>query len=441
MSITLVVLLALGGMLLVVLASVIAAAETAFTRVNRSRADALVAAEAEDHPEGEDVDERVEDFQSFAQRPLVTLASLTLVQVLSQVGAAIVAFLLGRELGGQTWGYIAVAIMLVVLFNAVTLSRSRALLAPDTTAVGVVPVLRAVAPLGSLAVAVIGFARRSSTTPDPDPDVDEQQVLAIVGQTKAIDHDEEVLIKRVVAFDDTLVGDIMTPRPDLVTLRSGFAVGDALEVATLHGLSRIPVTAANSDIDDIIGAVHVKDLFVAHLDGKSDRDIDLWLRTVPVVPETQRIANLLADLKTGELHLAVVVDEHGGVAGVVTLEDILEEIVGEIEDEFDQPEPGVELVDKYTLRTDGRTEISRIEELLDITLPTGDYRTVAGCVFSGLGRVPEVGDVHEIVDLDLTFEVLRMHGLRIADLQVRRSKPFEITGQVERAERVEETTP
>ena len=231
-----------------------------------------------------------------------------------------------------------------------------------------------------------------------------------------------MLIKRVVAFDDTVVGDIMTPRPDLVTLRSGFAVGDALQVAALHGLSRIPVTTSDSKVDDVIGAVHVKDLMVAHLDGRTDQDIDLWLREAPIVPETQRIANLLTDLKTGGFHLAVVVDEHGGVAGVVTLEDILEELVGEIEDEFDLNESVVEMVDDRTVRADGRAEISAIEQALGVTLPSGDFHTIAGCFFNNFGRVPEVGDALAVGDIDL--EVLKMQGRRIAKVQLRLAEPL-----------------
>lgn len=423
MSVTTIALLVIVALALVSVAAVVAAAETAFTRVNRSRAEALAAAEAEDHAEDDEADDRVEALRGFSRRPLTTLASLTLVQVLCQVAAAAISFTIGRDLGGQVTGYFGVAICLGVMFFAVATSRSRALIAPDTTAVGMVPILRAVAPLAFLTGFIVRFARRSSTRVEPDPDVDEQQVLAIVGQTLAIDDEEEELIKRVVAFDDTVVGDIMTPRTDVVTLRSGFAVGDALQVATLHGLSRIPVTGVGSDIDDIIGAVHVKDLTGAMLDGRRETDIDIWLRNVPVVPETQRIANLLLDLKTGDLHLAIVVDEHGGVAGVVTLEDILEEIVGEIEDEFDQPEPVIELLDERTVAADGRVEIPRIEEALGTPLP-GDYRTVAGLVFSRLGRVPEVGDVLALDELDLEFEVMRMHGRRIADLHVRRSVPL-----------------
>jgi len=398
MSVTVTIVAVLATLILVALAAVLASAETAFTRINRSRADALAAAEAEDHPDDDEGDDRVEELQGFSRRPLNTLASLTFVQIVCQFGAAFLAFIIGRELGGQGAGYVAAVLCLVVQFVAVAAARTRALLAPDTTAVGVVPVLRAVAPLGLLTGLVVRMARRSS---------------------KEVQVDPEALIKRVVAFDDTVVGDIMTPRTDLVTLRSGFAVGDALQVATLHGLSRIPVTGTEQDIDDIIGAVHVKDLIGAQLDGKTKSDIDLWLRNTPVVPETQRIANLLVDLQTGDLHLAVVVDEHGGVAGVVTLEDILEEIVGEIEDEHDQPEPIVEVLGDGSVRADGRAEISRVEEVLGIALP-GDYRTVAGCVFNGLGRVPDVGDVFRLDEHDLEFEVMRMHGRRIADLHLRR---------------------
>jgi len=421
-----IVLLTLATLILIGVASVIAAAETAFTRVNRSRADALAAAEAEDHLDDSDADARVERLRSFSRRPLKTLATLTLVQVLCQVAAAALSFAVGREIAGQPGGYVTAVLCVMVMFLAVSVSRSRALLTPDTTAVGLVPILRAVAPLGVFTGLVLRVARSSSQAGGPDPDVDEQQVLALVGQTTSIDHDEEALIKRVVAFDDKVVGDIMTPRTDVVTLRSGFAVSDALQVATLHGLSRIPVTSTNSDIDQIIGAVHVKDLISAHLDGRTDHDIDLWLRNVPVVPETQRIANLLVNLQTGDMHLALVIDEHGGVAGVISLEDILEEIVGEINDEFDQPEPALEVLDEFTVRADGRTEISRIEETLGVELPPGDYRTIAGCVFSRLGRVPVVGDVLALEDFDLEFQVVRMHGRRIADLHLRRSVPFAV---------------
>lgn len=423
MSVTLVVIFSLLAVALIALSGVLAAAETAFTRVNRTRADAIAAAEADDHEDNAEHDERVEDLRAYTRRPATTLASLTLVQLAVQAGAVASAWIVGGELAGRAGSILVVAIAAIVLFVVMVVSRSRSLAAPDATAVGLVPILRVVAPLGALTSGMVRLARRSSPARAPDPDVDEQQLLAIVGETSAIDQEEEALIKRVVTFDDTTVGDIMTPRGDLVSLRSGFAVRDALQVAALHGLSRIPVTSIDGDIDEIIGAVHVKDLWTAQLDGKDAVDIDLWLRNVQVVPEVQRAAQLLSGLKTSDMHLAVVVDEHGGVAGVVTLEDILEELVGEIEDEFDIPETDIVIVNERTIVVDGRLERTRLSEFLGIDV-SGDFRTVAGAVFNGLGRVPEVGDAHALGESDLELSVRRMHGRRIADVEVRSAAPI-----------------
>jgi putative hemolysin len=423
MSITIVVVCSLLAVGLLAISGVLAAAETAFTRVSRSRADAIAAAEADDHEDDGETDERVEDLQAYSRRPATTLASLTLVQLAVQAGAVASAWTVGGQIADRPGSIVAVVLVAVALFIVMVVSRSRSLAAPDATAVGLVPILRAVAPLGALTSGMVRMARRSSPAVEPDPDVDEQQLLALVGETAAIDQDEEALIKRVVAFDDTTVGDVMTPRGDLVSLRSGFAVRDALQVAALHGLSRIPVTSIDGDIDEIIGAVHVKDLWTAQLDGKEEVDIDLWLRNVQIVPELQRVAHLRTDLQTSDMHLAIVVDEHGGVAGIVTLEDILEELVGEIEDEFDIPETHPVVVDDRTIVVDGRLERTRLSELLGIDV-NGDFRTVAGAVFTGLGRVPEVGDAHRLDDPGIELEVRRMHGRRIADVEVRSAAPI-----------------
>ncbi len=423
MSVTVVVIFTLITVVLLAVSGVLAAAETAFTRVNRTRADAIAAAEAEDQDGNDDHDERVDDLRAYTRRPATTLASLTLVQLAVQAGAVASAWIVGGEVAGRNGSIVAVALAAVVLFVVMVVSRSRSLAAPDAAAVGLVPILRVVAPLGALTSGMVRMARRSSPAVAPDPDVDEQQLLAMVGETAAIDPDEEALIKRVVVFDDTTVGEIMTPRGDLVSLRSGFAVRDALQVAALHGLSRIPVTSIDGDIDEIIGAVHVKDLWIAQLDGKETVDIDLWLRNVPVVPEVQRAAQLLTRLQKSDMHLAVVVDEHGGVAGIVTLEDILEELVGEIEDEFDVPESEIVILDERRIIVDGRLERTRLSELLGFDL-NGDFRTVAGAVFTGLGRVPEVGDAHSLEEAELELRVRRMHGRRIADVEVRSAAPI-----------------
>lgn len=425
------IILALALIVLLVLAAgMVAAAETAFTRISQSRAWALAAAEADDRAEDEEPpDQRVLILQRLTEQPVRALAPLTLLLVLLPSVALAVAFLTGRSLVSTTGAVVAVVMTVVALIIVMVMARGRSLLAPDAIAVRMVPLFRALAPLGFLTVGLAKLARRWSPPVEPDPDVDEQQLLAMAEQAVAIEPEEEALIKRAVAFDDTTVGDIMTPRTDLVTLRSGFAVGDALEVLALHGLSRIPVTGTDSDVDDILGAVHVKDLMVAHLDGRTKHDIDIWLRQAPFVPTSQRIANLLDDLRTGRFHMAIVVDEHGGVAGVVTLEDILEELVGEIEDEFDINETPIEERGPGEIRADGRADVGLVEEALGMPLPSGTWRTVAGCFFSNFGRVPDVGDSVLVDGYEL--EVLRMHGRRIADLIVRRIEPVsDVAGDI-----------
>lgn len=424
--------IALVVLVLVLVVGMVAAAETAFTRISQSRAWALAAAEADDRAEDEaPPDQRVQMLQRLTEQPVRAIAPLTLLLVLLPSLALLLAFLAGRGLASNIGGAIGVGVTMLLLIVVMVVARGRSLLAPDTIAVRMVPLLRALAPLGAVTVGLAKLTRRWSPTTAPDPDVDEQELLAMAEQAVAIEPDEEALIKRAVAFDDTTVGDIMTPRPDVVTLRSGFAVGDALEVLALHGLSRIPVTGADSDVDDILGAVHVKDLMVAHLDGRTTHDIDIWMRQAPVVPTGQRIANLLEDLRTGRFHMAIVVDEHGGVAGVVTLEDILEELVGEIEDEFDINETPIEAIGPGEVRVDGRAEVALVEEALGFPLPAGTYRTIAGCFFSHFGRVPEAGDTVLLDGYEL--EVSRMHGRRIASLVVRRVGSEEVDSDAERA--------
>lgn len=403
-------------------AAVLAAAETGFTRVSRTRAEALAAAENEDSTIDHEPDQRFEQLRDFSRRPLTVLASLSMLQIACQITTVAMGFVLGRELGNSWGAAVGVAVSALVLVIAVLVGRGRALIAPDATALKAVPLLRVVGPLGVMSAGLVRLIRRSATEPAPAPDVDEQELLAITDRAKDIDHEEAGLIKRVVEFDDTTVGEIMTPRTDLVMFRSGLSVREALQIASESGLSRIPVLGAKGDVDDVIGAVHVKDLVLAMLGNKADADIDRLMVDMPVVPTTQRISNLLPQLQERRFHLAMVVDEHGGVAGAVTLEDVLEELVGEIEDEFDLAEAPLEIIDNQSARADGRAELDEVAQALACQLPEGDYHTVAGCFFSRFGRVPEVGSKLQFDGVEL--EVLRMQGRRIADVLIRVEDSF-----------------
>ena len=189
----------------------------------------------------------------------------------------------------------------------------------------------------------------------------------------------------------------------------------ALETVLDHPYTRYPVF--RHGLDDIVGVLHVRDLFTAiHDRGLADVKLEGLLRPAYIVPETKDLASLLAEFRRTKNHFAVVVDEYGAMAGVCTLEDLIEEIVGEIEDEFDVPEEAIEQVDDETWRLDGRFPIDEFNERFGTALPEEDYHTVAGFVFGQLGRAPEPGD--DVAYDGLRFDVLEVEGNRIERLAV-----------------------
>jgi len=230
---------------------------------------------------------------------------------------------------------------------------------------------------------------------------------------------ERDLIESVITFGDTVVREVMVPRTDMTTVDRHLTVAATLELSSDVGYSRLPVEGEN--VDDLIGLVYVKDLIRAELDGGENRRIDELLRQARFVPETKQVAHLLREMQEESFHMAVVVDEYGGVAGLVTLEDLIEELVGEIVDEYDVEEPLVERQRDGTLRVDGRILISELNDIAGLRLPEGDYDTVAGLVFDRFGRVPVEG---EHTDADgYILKVERVQARRITRVHVTAPAP------------------
>jgi CBS domain containing-hemolysin-like protein len=225
---------------------------------------------------------------------------------------------------------------------------------------------------------------------------------------------ERDLIESVITFGDTVVREVMVPRTDMTTVDRHRTVAEALELSSDVGYSRLPVEGDN--IDDLIGLVYVKDLIRAELDDGDDRRVDSLLRQARFVPETKQVAHLLREMQEESFHMAIVVDEYGGVAGLVTLEDLIEELVGEIVDEYDVEEPLVERQRDGSLRVDGRILISELNDIAGLSLPEGDFDTVAGLVFDRFGRVPTEG---EQTDADgYVLKVERVQARRITRVHV-----------------------
>jgi putative hemolysin len=230
-----------------------------------------------------------------------------------------------------------------------------------------------------------------------------------------IEEDEQQMIDKVFVFGDKDAADVMVPKPDVTAISVDMPVEEALETVLDHPYTRYPVY--RETLDDIVGVLHVRDLFSAIQDqvAESVRLADL-LRPAYIVPETKDLASLLQEFRRTNNHFAVVVDEYGAMVGICTLEDLIEEIVGEIEDEFDVPEEQIEQVDDDTWRLDGRFPIDEFNDRFGTELPDEDFHTVAGFVFGQLGRAPEPGD--DVSYDGLRFDVLEVEGNRIERLAV-----------------------
>src|SRR3954470_16433812 len=234
-------------------------------------------------------------------------------------------------------------------------------------------------------------------------------------QSGELEQQEQEMLYKVFDFADKEVSEVMVPRPDVVALSIDLPPEECLAAVIDSPYTRYPVYRGS--LDEIVGVLHVRNLFSALNDqGFANVRIEELLRDAYIVPETKDLAALLADFRRTNFHMAVVVDEYGTMAGIVTLEDLLEEIVGEIEDEFDLPDESVEQVDEKTVRIDGTFPIDDFNGKFGIELPDEDYHTVAGFVFGLLGRAAAEGD--EVEYDGLRFRVIEIEGSRIERLEV-----------------------
>jgi putative hemolysin len=230
-----------------------------------------------------------------------------------------------------------------------------------------------------------------------------------------LEQQEQELIYKVFAFADKEAADVMVPRPEVVAVSVELPPEEALAVTIDAPYTRYPVY--RESLDDVVGILHVRDLFQAiHDRGLAAVDLESIIRSAYVVPETKDLAALLTEFRRENQHMAIVVNEYGNMEGVVTLEDLLEEIVGEIEDEFDLPDESVEQVDEDTIRIDGTFPIDDFNERFGVDLPVEDYHTIAGFVFGQLGRAPEIGD--DVTWDGLRFDVVEVQGTRIDRIAV-----------------------
>lgn len=263
----------------------------------------------------------------------------------------------------------------------------------------------------------------------PRAGVTEEELKAIVeiqAEHGALEAEERQMIRSIFDFGDKVAREVMVPRTDIVGVRLGSTVAEAAGIASERHHSRLPVYEA--DLDRIVGIVHARDLLL-RLAGDGAEPVEAVMRPAYFVPESKRISELLDDMRRRKQWMAVVVDEYGGTAGLVTTEDLLEEIVGEIYDEYDVAQPAVQRLPDGTLRVDGRLSIEQAGELMGVALPEGDYDTLAGLLWERLGELPHAGD--SIMHHGWRIAVGAVDARRI--LWVRLTRPDEPEGAGENA--------
>jgi CBS domain containing-hemolysin-like protein len=240
-----------------------------------------------------------------------------------------------------------------------------------------------------------------------------RQMADVAAEEASIAQEEKEMIHSIFEFGDTLVREVMVPRPDMVAVEVSSKLGDVLSTMLKKGFSRMPVY--EDTIDNIAGLVYAKDAMRRIHEGKTT-PLRRILRDAYFVPESKRISELFREMQQRKTHMAIVVDEFGDVAGLVTIEDLLEEIVGEIADEYDKEEPLVEPIGDGTIRVSGKLSIDELSELLDTELPDTEWDTVGGLMAGLLGRIPERGD--EVQFQGVRFRAEKVQGRRIAKVLV-----------------------
>jgi CBS domain containing-hemolysin-like protein len=412
-------LIAAAIVVLFLLSIVLAVAETALTRVSKAKAQALAETKGK---KGEVLLSLVEH-QEWLNPTLLVVLSAQLVQ------STLLGVLASRLFG--PWGVLAATVVNVTLFFVVAevAPKTWAIQHTDRAALAAARPIKALAnwgPLKLLSRLLIGLTNviLPGKGLKSGPFTSEAELLAVADQAveeSVIEAEERQLIESVIELGDTVVREVMVPRTDMVTFPADFRAADAMEVVILNGYSRIP--AIGEGIDDIVGIVHAKDLMRADRDGEGDRPVSDLARPAHFVPETKGVADLLREMQVDRFHMAIAVDEYGGTAGLVTLEDIIEELLGEIVDEFDVEDPMIEPLPGGDVRVNARMALDEVNDLIHAQLPEGDWDTIGGLLLSELGHVPAEGESVEVQGWQLTAQ--RVQGRRIGRVRLHRLTAFD----------------
>ncbi|MFI6979375.1 hemolysin family protein [Embleya sp. NPDC050154] len=393
-----------GAVVLVVVAGLFACLETALARISRVRAEELVREERRG----------AKRLLTVVQDPARYLNLALLVRVACELSAAVLVTVVCMDDFAETWQavLVTIGIMVVVSYVAVGVSpRTVGRQHPVTVATMGAPVLfglaRVLGPLPKLLI-LLGNALTPGKGFREGPFASEAELRAFVDlaeKDSLIEDDEREMLHSVLQLGDTIVREVMVPRPDMVFIERHKTLRQAMSLALRSGYSRIPVIGENED--DVVGIVFLKDLARRSTMGDpgwAKEDVDSIMRPATFVPDSKPADDLLREMQADRTHMVVVVDEYGGTAGLVTIEDILEEIVGEITDEYDTESAPVEQLPDGAFRVTARLPVDELGELFGLELDDEDVETVGGLLAKALGRVPIPGAAAVVEGLRLIAE-------------------------------------
>ena len=400
-----------------ILCAMASAAETALTSVSRIKLKNLV----------EEGDKKALEIESLIAKPNVFLSTILVVNSVAVIVASSMTTVLALRFipnYGELIGTILIS-MVVLIFCEITpktaavqnpVRWARVLVTPvRVTAWLLHPLVVVLSAITNTLVRLMGGRIKHR---GPFVTEEELRLLVNVGEEEGVLEEEETdMIHSIFEFADTTVREVMIPRIDMITLESNATVDEAVDLALQGGFSRIPVY--EETIDNIIGVLFTKDMLKQLREGHNSLPIRELVRPAFFVPESKKLDDLLREIRQKRTHMAIVVDEYGSVAGLVTIEDLVEEIVGDIQDEYDREENLYERVSQFEYIFDAKINIDEFNELMDTDLENEDYDTLGGFLLGQLDKIPVAGDT--ITVKNLTFTVLTTRGLRITKVRVDRA--------------------
>ncbi|HTW83399.1 MAG TPA: hemolysin family protein [Candidatus Sulfotelmatobacter sp.] len=405
-----------GLVLLVAAAAFFAASEAAIVSTNRIRARALA-------EKGVGGARRLEHLVENRNRTLTSVLIGSTFVLLAADSLATALFIAARIPHAAIWSTVTMTILILILGEI--LPKTVAVGAGDRTALRLAPALglvtRVLSPLTATLLWITdGLVRLFGGKPHVGPYVTEEDIKTLVNvgvEQNVLEEGERELIHSVIEFGDTIVREVMTPRTDMVTVAVTSSPRRALDLVIAEGYSKLPVY--EETIDNVVGVVHDRELLIALANGTiATNSVRALMRPVVHVPENKRISELLREMQRGKFSLAIVLDEYGGTAGLVTMEDLLEEIVGEIRDEHDEgEEEPIREIGPGETAVEAGTNIEDVNAALGIALPHEEFETIGGYTVGLFGRLPREGEEIDAVD-GVRLRVDRTRGRRIISVRV-----------------------